>query len=111
METKVDHWDAFGRRFRRTASKKEGPVAITREKAIAAPVGPLRGGRKSAAWGKPVAWMNGKVPAGTAALLQRLAEGHDLHRWQVLVEALDCFKARHGLGQHGKGDDPPCTGS
>ena len=58
--------------------------------------GLLRGGRNSPDWGEAVEWMGAKVPDGLNDRLAILARAHKLHRWQVLVEAIDCFEKLHG---------------
>ncbi len=104
----MDYWQALTRRFRRPADgEAQENEAVTERSAAELVAGtgtianPNLPDRRSRAWGKAAEWMNSRVPKGCAARLRRLAEGHDLHRWQVLVAALDCFEATYGRGKPG----------
>jgi hypothetical protein len=58
--------------------------------------GLIRGGRNSPDWPAAEEHIGAKVPAGFSQRVAELALGHRLHKWQVLVEALDCFVKKHG---------------
>lgn len=81
------------RRRRILAAGEEARLGTRKTKRVA---GLLRGGRNSPDWGEAVEWMGAKVPDGLNDRLAILARGHKLHRWQVLVEAIDCFERTHG---------------
>jgi len=92
----MDYWETLTRRFKRRPAVEAKDAAAASSATIAMPALP---DRRSPSWGKAAEWMNGRVPAGCAGRLKRLAEAHDLHRWQVLVAALDCFEATYGPGK------------
>jgi hypothetical protein len=58
--------------------------------------GLIRGGRNSPEWPAAVEHLGAKVPDGFSQLVAELALNHRLHKWQVLVEAVDCFIKKHG---------------
>jgi hypothetical protein len=64
--------------------------------------GKIRGGKRSGRWGRGTEearqgdWVGASLPKGYGARLNRLALAHDLHAWQVLVEAIDLFAKTHG---------------
>ncbi len=81
------------RRRRVLAAGEEAHLGKRKSKRVA---GLLRGGRNSPDWGEAIEWMGAKVPDGLNDRLAILARLHKLHRWQVLVEAIDCFERTHG---------------
>jgi hypothetical protein len=58
--------------------------------------GHLRGGRNSLDWGVPVESLGCMVPDGVNSKLKDLANGHKLHRWQVVDEAIRLFEQKYG---------------
>jgi hypothetical protein len=64
--------------------------------------GKIRGGKRSGRWGRAPEearqgdWVGASLPKGYGARLNQLALTHDLHAWQVLVEAIDLFAKTHG---------------
>lgn len=67
--------------------------------------GMIRGGRHSPRWGEPVkadGWFGAALPPEARQKLTDLAGGHKLYQWQVIVEALDLFEAKHGKAHGGK---------
>lgn len=81
------------RRRRVLDAGEEARLGKRKSKRVA---GLLRGGRNSPDWGEAVEWMGAKVPEGLNDRLAILARHHKLHRWQVIVEAIDCFERTHG---------------
>ena len=81
------------RRRRVLEASEEARLGKRKTKRVA---GLLRGGRNSPDWGEAVEWMGARVPDGLNDRLAILARAHKLHRWQVLVEAIDCFERTHG---------------
>lgn len=81
------------RRRRVLEAGEEARLGKRKSKRVA---GLLRGGRNSPDWGEAVEWMGAKVPEGLNDRLAILARAHKLHRWQVIVEAIDCFERTHG---------------
>ena len=81
------------RRRRVLDAGEEARLGKRKSKRVA---GLLRGGRNSPDWGEAVEWMGAKVPEGLNDRLAILARHHKLHRWQVIVEAIDCFERMHG---------------
>jgi len=64
--------------------------------------GKIRGGKRSGQWGRRPEearegdWIGASLPKGYGARLNMLALSHDLHAWQVLVEAIDLFAKTYG---------------
>jgi hypothetical protein len=64
--------------------------------------GKIRGGKRSDQWGRPrnnpsrEGWIGACLSVESRTALKHLALHHDLHEWQVLVEAIDLFKKTYG---------------
>jgi hypothetical protein len=78
------------------ARKLRQPDGVRGERKGKIEPGRLRGGKNSHDWGDPTAWLNAKAPPATVKKVKVLAAGHNLHIWQVLVEAVELFEREYG---------------
>ena len=56
----------------------------------------LRGGRQSHDWGTADDSLTIRIPSPVAKRIKELAIEHDLYAWQIIVEGIACFEAKHG---------------
>jgi hypothetical protein len=84
----------------RMIDRKDGPARLE----YVFVEGKIRGGKRSNQWGRPrnnasrEGWVGACLPVETRQRLKRLQVQHDLHEWQVLVEAIDLFAKTYGDG-------------